>query len=544
MSKPARRRVLLGGVGLSALGCRPAPAALSGEFVGANIERGHRLREPAAPQANDRSAIASPRRTTVAIVGGGIAGLSAARALRQAGIDDYQLFELDSDIGGNSRAGQIAGMACPWGAHYLPVPNLTSKRPIDRQLVALLREFGLIREKGAQLEVAEQALVHAPQERLLINGQWQTGLLPVDGASAATLAQYQQFAELIDAQRRIGDYHVGQRLEQAGGLDDNQRALDRISFSQWLDQQRLNDAKLRWYLDYCCRDDYGAASAEVSAWAGVHYFASRHGFTAPSSSAQDLAPELLTWPQGNAWLVQRMAAGQLDRIHRNAMVDAIEYSPGGSVALQVWHAREQRREQWRADFVVLAVPLNVAARILKPLPAALRDLLPRLRYSAWQVANVHLRELPAELPGAPLSWDNVVFGRDWLGYVDATHQLLLSHRDQTVWTSYRPLGTGIAARRELLSRGWREQARQVRDELSVAYVGIDSHIQRVDVVRWGHAMIAPVPGLRSDPALAQLADFDARVHLAHSDLAGYSVFEEAFAAGVAAAEKVAKRLKA
>ena len=41
------------------------------------------------------------------------------------------------------------------------------------------------------------------------------------------------------------------------------------------------DPQLRWYLDYCCRDDYGAGMAQVSAWAGIHYFASRHGFHAP-----------------------------------------------------------------------------------------------------------------------------------------------------------------------------------------------------------------------------------------------------------------------
>ena len=55
-----------------------------------------------------------------------------------------------------------------------------------------------------------------------------------------------------------------------------------MTFAAWLDARRpAPTPHLRWYLDYCCRDDYGAGAAQVSAWAGLHYFASRHGFHAP-----------------------------------------------------------------------------------------------------------------------------------------------------------------------------------------------------------------------------------------------------------------------
>jgi hypothetical protein len=39
--------------------------------------------------------------------------------------------------------------------------------------------------------------------------------------------------------------------------DERFRALDRVTFKAWLDGVRLNAPTLRWYLDYCCRDDYG-----------------------------------------------------------------------------------------------------------------------------------------------------------------------------------------------------------------------------------------------------------------------------------------------
>lgn len=58
---------------------------------------------------------------------------------------------------------------------------------------------------------------------------------------------------------------------------------------------------------------------------------------------------------------------------------------------------------------------------------------------------------------------------------------------------------------------------------------------RLDVMRYGHAMSAPVPGIRSSAALLALQQKMAapwqRLQFAHSDLAGYSVFEEAFGQG-------------
>jgi hypothetical protein len=51
-----------------------------------------------------------------------------------------------------------------------------------------------------------------------------------------------------------------------------------------------------------------------------------------------------------------------------------------------------------------------------------------------------------------------------------------------------------------------------------------------------------VPGLRGHPALAALAEPRGRVHFAHTDLSGYSVFEEAMYHGVRAAAAVQRAL--
>ena len=71
-------------------------------------------------------------------------------------------------------------------------------------------------------------------------------------------------------------------------------ALDRIPYAAWLDAQGWRSPVLRAYLRYCMRDDYGCEPANVSAWAGIHYFAGRRGWAADGAG-----DSVLTWPEGN-----------------------------------------------------------------------------------------------------------------------------------------------------------------------------------------------------------------------------------------------------
>ena len=64
---------------------------------------------------------------------------------------------------------------------------------------------------------------------------------------------------------------------------------------------------------------------------------------------------------------------------------------------------------------------------------------------------------------------------------------------------------------------------------------LPERLQQLRLTRWGHAMAIPAPGVRGQPALGSLRALRGRVRIAHADLAGYSVFEEAFMAGIEAA---------
>ena len=86
-----------------------------------------------------------------------------------------------------------------------------------------------------------------------------------------------------------------------------------------------------------------------------------------------------------------------------------------------------------------------------------------------------------------------------------------------------------------------EWAAAVVDDLAAAHPDLPRKLRHVDLMRYGHAMSIPVPGVRGSAALAALARPHGRVSFAHADLSGYSVFEEAYAHGVRAAREVAGR---
>ncbi|CAN5876273.1 NAD(P)/FAD-dependent oxidoreductase [soil metagenome] len=510
--------------GALALGGCDAPSSIEGGFTGIDVARGHALRDGVL--ASD--APVTVRRTRAVIAGGGVAGLAAARALRLSGIEDFVLLELEDSAGGNSRGGMVEGIACPLGAHYLPVPGDDASEVQD-----LLEELGLRQRVSGRWEYDERNLCHSPQERLFFQGEWQEGLLPVHGASESTLAQYRLFARRVEALQHSTRFVIPMAKIAATPA---MLALDAVSFAAWLDRESLTDTHLRWYLDYCCRDDYGAGSAHVSAWAGVHYFASRHGFHAPGDDGVD-RDAVLTWPEGNAWLARRMAAPLGDRIKPAHAITRIAETRSG-VEVDAFDVATKTMVRWEAERCIVALPVFIAARVVENPPAVLRNAAANVRYAPWLVANVHLRAPLADNgKGAAPSWDNLVYGTRGLGYVDARHQALDPTPAPTVLSWYRPLGPSAdeagEGRKLLLDRPWTGWRDDLLAEFSVPHPDLPSLVTRIDITRYGHAMAMPTPGLLQQLGAGEKRERieSGRLAFAHADWSGYSIFEEAFTRG-------------
>jgi glycine/D-amino acid oxidase-like deaminating enzyme len=496
---------------------------VEGRWIGDNATLGHRVRDAAAqPPAG-----AHARRCDVLVVGSGIAGLSAARTLQRAGVTDFAVLELEDEPGGNSRGHAMHGLRCPLGAHYLPLPG-----PDASDIQAWLVEIGLAKPTPSGLKWDERQLCHSPQERLFINGRWQEGLLPNVPRDSATQAQYRLLSRAItDAA------HIGFALPTSRGpWTPAHSALDAITAARWLREQGIADPLVLTYLDYCCRDDYGAGTSAVSAWALVHYFASRHGFGAPGDDANERDP-VLTWPDGNAPLMQALRQPFADRVLTGRAVFRIDE---GLQDITAWAFAGAEVERWTARQVIVATPLFIAAHTLSAPPPALVAAAKQQRRAPWMVANLRLDDLPLDRIGAPLSWDNVIHGSPSLGYVDAQHQSLARVVGERLLTAYWTFAD--ADRSRLLQMSWQDATQLILDDLRIVHPDLAERLLQVDIVRHGHAMAIPTPGLRSSGALAAVPDSAARVSFAHADLSAYSVFEEAFTRGDSAGRRVLRSL--
>jgi hypothetical protein len=297
-------------------------------------------------------------------------------------------------------------------------------------------------------------------------------------------------------------------------------ALDRISIAEWLQQQKLDSTYLRWYVDYGCRDDYGAPATATSAWAGVHYYASREH--------EDKGP--LTWPEGNGWIARRL----IQKLNRYIRPSA----PVHRIAKEKTRYRVLAGDtEFVADAVIFAAPTFLSPYLIEGMPPALtKDFV----YSPWLTANLTLDRLPHEIHNSESAWDNVIYNSPSLGYVVANHQSIRQHEERSVWTYYWALAEKAPsdARRFLLEKDWSYWKEAILADLSRIHPDIRDCVSRIDIMRMGHAMIRPSVGFMfSDNrrALARSRSGLERLYFANSDLSGISIFEEAQYRGVLAA---------
>lgn len=523
MAEPTRRQVLkaaAAGAGALAL---PActPTTFPGTLGGADWRRGHRVRDGGFPAPQGQAVEAA-----IVIAGGGAAGLAAAWRLKDAGYSDFVLLELEDTIGGNARSGRNAVSAYPLGAHYLPVPNREA-----RALRHMLQGFGMIVGEADGAPVLDPYQLCADlEERLLWRGSWQEGLYPASGLTADDIAQRDRFyREMAEFRQAVGtDGKPAFAIPRAYSSSDPRfTALDAMTFAHWLDGRGFTSPVLRAYLRYCCRDDYGTEPERISAWAGAHYFAGRRGWAAGGDGDREL-----TWPEGNGRLVSLMGKVVAPHIRSGQSVfSVVREGDSGALVSAFDHAAGVSR-QWRARTVIMAMPHFVAARV-----APQETVKGALRYAPWVVANVTVNRQPRGR-GSALAWDNVSTGSDSLGYVVATHQSGSAGEGPTVLTWYMALSREepAQARKLMATRPLAEWQRIVADDLLAMNPDLAGAIERIDVWRWGHAMVSPAPGFLSDPARLAAIAAQPPVLFAHSDLSGLSLFEEAHYRGVVAAE--------
>ena len=510
--------------------CKPAKI-IPGKILGASANIGHLLRD------GKTGPVVSTTRKKAVIIGAGVSGLSAGRHLLEKGVTDFWVMDLEDHAGGNASHGENATSAYPLGAHYLPTPNSDLKDYLN-----FLESCGVITgydEK--QLPVYNDFYVcFDSQERLFINGRWQDGVIPHYGVPADELKQLERFLQMMEKFRS----QKGTDGNDAFAIPVNNSSkdevfvqLDAITMQKWMHENGFTSPYLTWYVNYCTRDDFGTTINQISAWAGIHYFAGRKGLGANATQS-----DVITWPEGNGFLVKALQANFNGHIKKNALALNVEQKDN-LVQITWLDTTAHTMHIVEAEQCILAVPQFVAVRLLKD--AARQKLVhDHIQYAPWMVANLLVSNL-TEKEGIEMSWDNVIYNSQSLGYVDATHQLVQQKMPLKNITYYLPLTEKDAAteRKTAQQKTHAEWTELIITDLEKVHPGIRNAIQEINVMVWGHAMAQPLPGMIHGNTRENLSrSVNNCIHFAHTDLAGISIFEEAFYQGIGAAEKLLKQL--
>jgi hypothetical protein len=104
-------------------------------------------------------------------------------------------------------------------------------------------------------------------------------------------------------------------------------------------------------------------------------------------------------------------------------------------------------------------------------------------------------------------------------------------------------GPANQQRARLLASNWNSWVDFILKDLSKPHPEIASLVQHIDIIRWGHAMVRPRVGFIWSDSRRQAAKPQGNIHFAHSDLSGFSLFEEAQYRGIIAAEGILTKHK-
>lgn len=497
-----------------------------GQIVGQSATLGHILRENRTfevPEANWKN-------VKVAIVGGGVAGLSAAWKLAKQSVKDVVILELEKEPGGTSISGIAQPVNHPWGAHYLPVPFQE-----NTELISLIEEMSLTDGRtadGAPI-IKEQYLCREPEERVFYKGRWYDGLYLHVGESEEDKRQFAEFQKQIDTWVNWRDSKGRRAFVVPSALcsdDPEVTALDKISFADWLTEKGFTSERLVWYCDYACRDDYGLKLDQTSAWAGLFYFCSR------VRKSGDESQPFITFPEGNGKFVNHLADGVKDKLLRSHVVVSIMPTTTG-VDVVCLAGNELRG--FRCEKVIYASPIFTAPYVIRGFREDAPFAAHEFQHNAWFVANLFMKDRPKPrfTRDFPLAWDNVLYESPSLGYVNATHQKGIDY-GPTVWTYYYPMCHEENGRTKLFNYEWRDLADVCLTDIARAHPEVYDLCERIDIMRWGHAMISPRPGFVWGTERAKALHPYRNIHFAHTDLSGIALFEEAFYHGLNAANSI------
>jgi len=425
-----------------------------------DMQVGHRLFASPPPKSEKTLP------TDTLIVGGGIAGLSAAVAL-MAGKRDFLVCELSDRWGGTSGAVAYKKLHIAQGAHY----ELQYPAHFDEALLGFWEDLAVIEfnKKTAHWEfIDEQFIIDGNKEGRTWNGKsYRDDVLPNTTESKTFLA----FIEGLF----LGKMCLPTRL-----LAPEFYSLNTFTFSIYLKKHfPAMSANLLRAIDYQMLDDYGGTAAQVSALAGVYYYGS-HAYTADENV-------VFSPPQGNYYFIEKMLAKipVETRLLNRLIYKIIPQKVGFKV--EVLNTQTHTIETIDTKNIIYAGQKHALKHIFpQDFP-----LFQQTEQAPWLVVNVVLHK-PLD---KPVFWQNEVIKENqvFLGFVNS----LAQHADNQVLSAYYCLKSTDRVKLadvEEKKAYWANYTLQgIADYFQMKTTDLTEQVAHVFIQVMGHAMAIPTP---------------------------------------------------
>ena len=397
------------------------------------------------------------------IVGGGIAGMSAAYSLKH---NDFLLCELSNSLGGSSSKEHFDNISFSQGAHY----DLAYPDYYGQEVLQLFEELNIITHlpwKNTWSFLDQQHLIaHRRKSHCYVDGNHRKDVLK-EGKTK------NDFLKLISPY--LGKMNLPTRL-----INKNLHHLNSIDFISFLKKNISLSPEFIRGLDYHMKDDYGSEAANVSALAGIHYFTCRPYYNE--------IVELFSPPEGNNYFINKMAQ-QLnkDQLLTEHLVKSIKEDVSG-FEVEILDVKQQKIKTLHVKKIIYAGQKHALKYIY---PEDYQHFKTNI-YAPWMVVNVLTdNELPT-----PGYWQNEMLTEDktLMGFVDSNTQHMTSNKYR-VFTTYYCLPP--KSRNNLINT---EKNKTQIAETTVNHLGkyfgkdISPHVLKVHIKAMGHAMAIPTPG--------------------------------------------------
>lgn len=442
----------------------------------------------------------------VVIVGGGLAGLSAAWRLRHW---DTVLLESGGRVGGRIRSERRGQYWLNWGGHVFAGPGSTTD--------ALLQEVGI-----AAADVPGSLAGLSMNGKLLLKGRIESYpfRIPMPLASRAALirtgvkvgSQVLRYAAIV--RQRAGE-DPGVRQQRIYDFENDRSFADFVG--------PLPEDAEALFMPTVTRS--AADPDQISAGAGIGYF------SLVWNIGHGLSRNIVGGP---ATLTQSIATALAHRVELNATVVEIVHRANSVI---VRYSQDGLDREVEARCVVLATPATVAHRVGVDLPADVREALGKVIYGPYVSAAFLTGET------SPQRWDDA--------YAIATPKrafnIVLNQASliRGAETTRQPGGSIMAFSPAALARRLQplsdeEILRRYTDDLNdVLGPGFGPSVVEAHVQRWDEGAPYCFPGRAAlQPALTRR---DSRVFLA-GDYLGTLYTETAISTGFTAAQEAASLL--